>query len=1096
MLGVAALTEEWAAECVNNRVDQVTEGFEEAVSFDKDEAGQIVSVLDGAASSGVPGRAQARVDMAYDGFGRLVRRTAASGVSERWGYDSRGRVTWEATFAPLSATTQPSPGGMATTQPATSWASLDPSLVAYGETSYDDDDRPTVQRSLWFTRDAQGLAVPKGSGWTTESWSYDDPRRRVTHTAADGSATVTTYDALGRVDEVRRPDGTLLQDRAYSDLGRTVVVTTPDASVSTGQRVETHRYLPFGALATVEDGLANILRHDSYDRLGRRLTTRDRATGFRYEHDDFGRAVVRQRLNAAGQAQEYERYGYTAAGRPTTYKDAMGRETTSRYDGQGRLRELLQPGGVESWAYYAGTQLAREHVNRANEVVSLEYDAYGAVSRVWGRRGTLNSYKAMLNDATGLRTARSWTVDGSGATTADVTTSFDYDSLGSVVVERSSVWTDPVEYSRDGLGRWTQLQIGTTQLGRSFDAFGRLDAVRLGPTRVFADYVYPAGASAASQVVFANGAVETRSYDARGRTKSRAVRLGATTVFQQDWMWGVDDVLARWDSVSPSPVGRRSFVFRADDVGRLSDYALRLDLTAPASGEASATDVTGWLGSGQRERYVVDASDRLLEKWVGSAVTRPTYGTDGRLVGWGTTPATSDAEGRLTSMATTTLEYDALGRMSASGSGTNRTTYLYDAMDNLVGWNGPAAATARFQRADGQIVRDRDGATTRVMIPGDGLVPIATITGGVEVTNVEGPGDRLVAALNNSGALAERYETLGHATPVFWSGVGQPRSVSALGNRLLLAGQPYAAHINAHRQGLRWYRPDWGRFLSSDPLGHFDGPNTFAYGGMNPIRWTDPFGLARESEAPDDENSPASLIGEFFWGRPRQDLRGLGYTQMGGLELYSQCAGPLATGNVPSDVCDRAADQAKIDAVELGFELFSAGIAGYTLGTPKLGLGAPRGAPKGRGPPKGRVDVDYAEQAGYEAPLGASAPPPPPQNAAPTPAAKAPPNPGGRLGKQATRDHVDRVATELEARGWQITGGGNRLPEEYLPGPGGARTGSSLPDITATKNGRTLRVNTVDTLRDGQTPDSRERRNAARIRRQRPGDHLLLIPKP
>jgi hypothetical protein len=83
----------------------------------------------------------------------------------------------------------------------------------------------------------------------------------------------------------------------------------------------------------------------------------------------------------------------------------------------------------------------------------------------------------------------------------------------------------------------------------------------------------------------------------------------------------------------------------------------------------------------------------------------------------------------------------------------------------------------------------------------------------------------------------------------------------------------------------------------------------------------------------------------------------------------------------------------------------------------------------------------------------------------------------------------------MEARGWEITHGGGRGPEEYLPGPGGARKGSSYPDITATKNGNTLRVNTVDTRADGVTMTTREATNAARIRAQT-AEHLLTIPKP
>jgi RHS repeat-associated protein len=105
-------------------------------------------------------------------------------------------------------------------------------------------------------------------------------------------------------------------------------------------------------------------------------------------------------------------------------------------------------------------------------------------------------------------------------------------------------------------------------------------------------------------------------------------------------------------------------------------------------------------------------------------------------------------------------------------------------------------------------------------------------------------------------------------------------------------------------------------------------------------------------------------------------------------------------------------------------------------------------------------------------------------------------NKGGRLGNDATRAHVSKVADELEKRGWKITGGGGRMKEEYLPGPGGGRKGSNWVDITATKNGKTLRINTVDTRLDGKTPTTREANAALSIRKKTPGDHLVLIPKP
>ncbi|HZE85251.1 MAG TPA: RHS repeat-associated core domain-containing protein, partial [Puia sp.] len=107
----------------------------------------------------------------------------------------------------------------------------------------------------------------------------------------------------------------------------------------------------------------------------------------------------------------------------------------------------------------------------------------------------------------------------------------------------------------------------------------------------------------------------------------------------------------------------------------------------------------------------------------------------------------------------------------------------------------------------------------------------------------------------------------------------------------------------------------------------------------------------------------------------------------------------------------------------------------------------------------------------------------------------------GRLGKAATRKQIVEIADELESRGYKITGGGGRvgadgtkLAEEYLKPIGGGRKGGSYLDITATKNGKTIRINTVDTYKSGKIT-SRELKNAARIRAQTPGKHLILIKK-
>ncbi len=101
---------------------------------------------------------------------------------------------------------------------------------------------------------------------------------------------------------------------------------------------------------------------------------------------------------------------------------------------------------------------------------------------------------------------------------------------------------------------------------------------------------------------------------------------------------------------------------------------------------------------------------------------------------------------------------------------------------------------------------------------------------------------------------------------------------------------------------------------------------------------------------------------------------------------------------------------------------------------------------------------------------------------------------GGRLGGTETRALDKAVAEGLEKEGHTITHGAGR-PQEYIPGPGGGRKGSSYPDITAVKEGKTARVNTVDTLKDGATLTSREQKNANKIKTARPNDEFRTVPK-
>jgi len=116
-------------------------------------------------------------------------------------------------------------------------------------------------------------------------------------------------------------------------------------------------------------------------------------------------------------------------------------------------------------------------------------------------------------------------------------------------------------------------------------------------------------------------------------------------------------------------------------------------------------------------------------------------------------------------------------------------------------------------------------------------------------------GNQRLATINNTGTYYSHNDHLG--TPqlmtdtngvIAWQADYEPFgkanvTTSIITNNFRMPGQYEDAETGLHYNYMRDYNPATGRYVQSDPIGLVAGLNTYAYALLNPMKFSDIFGL-------------------------------------------------------------------------------------------------------------------------------------------------------------------------------------------------------------------------------------------------------------
>ena len=824
---------------------------------------------------------EGRVSLAnFDGRGRVSTRTSAWGDVTSFKYDERNNVT-ELKRSPRAGC------GTDTLY----WCQTATVTATY---------HPTWNKPLSVTLPATGPDSQAASTWT---FAYDGQGRPVTQTSPvvfngktggnEAAVWRTWYDTYGRVTKTQDPTG-IEATMAYGGFGQPVwCLTRQIGSAQSGGFFQTAAFTcnAVGDVLTATDPRGNVTT-TAYDSLRRKVSeTGPSATAIQtqWTYDADGHVTQERHWDSTASLWRAVTTTYSLTGQPLTVTDPAGDVARTCYDGLDRATVTVDPTGRATRTTYnlAGQPTLVERWFTANVA-----DATCALTNTRPAHLSTNRWRAMEYNSGGLQSAEfdgnnnptTMTYDGLGRSM--LTTFADGKYIQTLRNERDQVYItiqrsgDVQQAYYDPMGRvqrvWEHAAGAAAQIGRisrtSFDLASRpvLTDVSTQTTTTYnaalerdiRTYVYDAAGRVGQDKVQPNNGtmgtnqlILTYGYDQADNRTSIQWPDGYTATYRFDAANRTDRVSfgTYQADIALDSLSRRTGLNRSNGVNTAYAYETDSDLAqinhawAPAAGQTPATYGFQHDATGRITGLTINRAD--LE-WAPSTTYARSFGVPTNL-------------NQTTSMAGVALTWDQNGNLDQYGS----TDYQWTWGNRLARVVKPGSTTDyAYDSQDRRTTVIEDGVMTRTLWSGADEVGEYDLAGGLKrrfVPDGSGSMDARLATVNPDGTIYWHHTDHQGSVIATSNGAGQAVSLvnysphgefgtAADGATLLTApptgspfgytGRQWDAKAGLYQYRARYYSPELGIFLSTDPIGTKDDPNLYGYVANDPVNETDPTG--------------------------------------------------------------------------------------------------------------------------------------------------------------------------------------------------------------------------------------------------------------